>query len=253
MLSKSLKDHHDGVFVVTVESFAERRANAVRELGEGNFEFIFSVDKAAVTKEQLIADGTYDEARAVEIDRRGKAMTLGHICCSLGHIRAYRGMLDNAIGRALIFEDDVVALPVAEASIEAAVRSIPRDADLIYWGWSGIEKRPIHGAAKQILYKAQHSLGFLKYNHTMIENLYPKEYNDHFRVAGKQFCSHAYTLTARGAEKLLEWNTPVALNADNALMYASMNGDIKAYISKQQFFGQRSLIDSDPIPSLTQT
>ncbi|HTK25500.1 MAG TPA: glycosyltransferase family 25 protein [Pyrinomonadaceae bacterium] len=253
MLSKSFRDFHDRAFVVTVRSFIDRQESSLKELGDGNFEFIYGVDKATVSKEQMITDGTYDEVRAIEIDRSSKPMTLGHICCSLGHANVYRHMVESGTERAMIFEDDVVVLPANEADISAAVEHVPADAELIYWGWTGIEKRPAFASAKQQLYKLQHSLGLLKYNHRMIDNLYPREHNKYFKVAGKHFCAHAYTLTLSGAKTLLRWNTPIVLNADNALMYAVMNGDLRAYVSTQQFFGQRSLDESDPIQSLTQS
>ena len=253
MLSKSFLNYHDGAFVVTVKSFTDRQESTRRELGDGNFEFIYGIDKTAVSKEQMLADGVYDEARAIEIDRSSKPMTLGHICCSIGHANVYRYMVENGIGRAMIFEDDVVVIPSDEADIRASIDNAPDDAELIYWGWTGVEKRPTFATAKQQLYKVQHSLGLLKYNHRMIDNLYPREHNKYFKVAGKHFCAHAYTLTLSGAKTLLRWNTPVILNADNALMYAVMNGDLRAYVSTKQFFGQRSLDDNDPIRSLTQS
>ena len=253
MLSKSFLNYHDGAFVVTVKSFTDRQESTRRELGDGNFEFIYGIDKTAVSKEQMLADGVYDEARAIEIDRSSKPMTLGHICCSIGHANVYRYMVENGIDRAMIFEDDVVVIPSDEADIRASIDNAPDDAELIYWGWTGVEKRPTFATAKQQLYKVQHSLGLLKYNHRMIDNLYPREHNKYFKVAGKHFCAHAYTLTLSGAETLLRWNTPVILNADNALMYAVMNGDLRAYVSTKQFFGQRSLDDNDPIRSLTQS
>lgn len=253
MLSRSFLDRHDGVFVVSAESFADRHESTRRELGDGNFELIYGVDKSLADKQQMIADGIYDEARAIELDRSSKPMTLGHICCSIGHAGVYRHMVENNIGRAMIFEDDVVVMPSAEAEIQAAVDNVPEDAELVYWAWTGVRKRPALAAAKQLLYKFQHRLGLLKYNSTMIDNLYPREHNEYFMAAGKHFCAYAYTLTLSGAKTLLRWNTPVVLNADNALMYAAMNGDLRAYVSKRQFFDQRSLKENDPIRSLTQS
>ena len=237
---------------MTVKSFTDRQESALKELGNGNFEFIYGVDKTTVSKEQMLVDGIYDEARAIEIDRSSKPMTLGHICCSIGHANVYRRMVENGIERAMIFEDDVVITPSEEAEIEAAVAHAPADAELIYWGWTGVEKRPTFATAKLQLYKVQHSLGLLKYNHTMIDNLYPREFNEHFMTAGKTFFTHAYSLTYKSAETLLRINSPVALNADNALMQGVLSGEIRAYVSKQQLFGQRSHLDAAAMPSLTQ-
>jgi hypothetical protein len=71
-------------------------------------------------------------------------------------------------------------------------------------------------------------------------------------TAGKTFFTHAYSLTYKSAETLLRINSPVALNADNALMQGVLSGEIRAYVSKQQLFGQRSHLDAAAMPSLTQ-
>ncbi|MGH9945617.1 MAG: glycosyltransferase family 25 protein [Pyrinomonadaceae bacterium] len=253
MLSPSLRNFYNRVFVVTAQGFDDRQESVRHELGEGDFEFVFGVNKDSTSKEEMIANGVYDETLAIKLDRRNKAMTLGHICCSLGHRNVYRQIVENGIERALIFEDDAVTLPVPESEIEASLQNIPRDAELIYWGWRGTTKPPPHFKLKNWLYKRQHDLGLLKYTHTMIDNLYPTDFNDHFMKAGKTFLTHSYSVTLSAAEKLLKLNTPIVLNADNALMFAVLSGDVRAYISKQQFFGQRSLESDDPISSLTQS
>jgi glycosyl transferase, family 25 len=251
MLSPAIKNFHDGVFVITAPGFEERQENARRELGPENFKFIFGINRESTSKEEMIANRVYDEARAIELDRSSKPMSLGHICCSIGHANVYRHMIENGIERALIFEDDVVANPIEEKEIESIVSDVPPDAELIYWGWSGGGYRPPHGFLKQTLYHVQHSVGVLKYDHTMIRNLYAEPYNDHFDVAGKRLLAHAYSLTLSAAEKLLQLNTPVALNADNALLYSVLGGEVRAYNSKRKLFGQRSMDTSDPLLTAT--
>ncbi len=251
MLSESLKSFHDAVLVVTAPGFDDRQANCTRELGKGNFEFVFGINRTTTSKEELTAKGNYDEKRAVQLDRRNKRMTLGGICCSIGHVNAYQHMIENKIERALIFEDDVSVLLVDEAKIASIVADVPSDSELIYWGWSGLERRPRFGGVTQSIYKVQHRLGFLKYNYRMIENLYPADYNVHFSLAGKQFGAYAYSVTLIAARRLIEWNTPLALNADNAIMYAILNEDVRAYISKTRLFGEYSQGHPELIESLT--
>jgi GR25 family glycosyltransferase involved in LPS biosynthesis len=252
MLSPALRNFHDGVFVVTAPGFEDRQLHMRRVLGEGNFEFVLGINKSETSKEKLIADGSYDESRAIELDRSGKPMTLGHICCSISHANVYRHICKNNIKTALIFEDDAVAMAVDEATVEDIVAKVPDDAELIYWGWKS-DAEPPHAGLKKWLYKRQHDLGLLSYSHTMIDNLFPSDFNDHFYRAGKTFLAHSYTVTLEAARKLLEWNTPVVLNADNALMYAVLNGDVRAYLSKRQLFGQRSQVVGDQLHSHTQS
>lgn len=253
MLSESLKSLHDKVYVITIKSAVDRHRNVVEQLGEGNFEFIYSVDKRDVSLDQFIADGTYDESLARRTDRRNNAMTLGHICCSIGHRRVYETFLKTDFERALVFEDDMVASDVGESEIVDAIKNIPPDADLIYWGWEGGGYAPWYGGIKKALYHFQHVFGLERYDHTMIGNLYSRPYNEHFDRAGKHFLAHAYTINRRAAEALIKWNTPIKLNGDNALLYAVLNGDVNAYIARKQLYGQRSADSSDPMQTLTAT
>ncbi len=251
MLSPALKSFHDAVYVLTIPKAEDRQENVLAELGEGNYEFVYGADKRDGSFEQFVSDGTYDEDIARCTDRRNKAMTLGHICCSLGHRMIYEKFLDSGAERALIFEDDVVTLAVDEQVIAEMVANIPEDADLIYWGWEGGGHRPKWGGAKLAAYHMQHALGLLRYNHTMIRNLYSRPYDDHFDIAGKHFLAHSYTVNRKAAEALIKWNTPIKLNADNALMYAVMNGDVRGYLARTQLFGQRSADKNDPMATLT--
>ena len=86
----------------------------------------------------------------------------------------------------------------------------------------------------------------------MIRNLYMKPYNEHFHISSVNFLLHSYTITRPAAEKLIELNTPINLNSDHAAVYAILNGDIRGYVSRKQFFGQRSIDPSDPVESQTQ-
>jgi len=251
MLSPALRNFHDGVFVVTAPGFEDRQESVRRELGEDNFEFIFGINRNSTSKEELTAQGIYDEARAIKLDRSSKPMSLGHVCCSIGHANVYRHMIKNGIERALIFEDDVVVNPLEERYIETIVADIPHDAELVYWGWSAGGYRPVHGYLKQMLYHVQHSIGALKYDHTMIDNLFAEPYNDHFDIAGKRLLGHAYTVTLSAAKRILELNTPIALNADNALLYAVLRGLARAYNSKNKLFGQRTMDLNDPLVTAT--
>jgi GR25 family glycosyltransferase involved in LPS biosynthesis len=253
MLSEALRKYHDAVYVVTAPGFDERQKSAREQLGEGNFEFVYGINKASTSKDELIKQGIYDENRAIELDRSSKPMTVGAVCCSIGHANAYRQMIAKGINRALIFEDDVSLNPVAEERIAAILNSLPVDHQLVYWGWSGVERKPRLGTFKQQIYKLQHSIGVLKYNPTMIDNLYPAELNDHFKTAGKHFGAYAYSVTLDAAEILLKWNMPVVLNADNALMYAVLNGDVRGHVSREKLFGELSQGRPGTIQSTVQT
>lgn len=252
MIPAALKNHHDKVYVVTYPSADERHRNAVTQLGEGNFEFIFGLNKDDTSIEELTRQGIYDEDRARNADPKDRAMTLGHICCSIGHRLAYQRMISDGCERALIFEDDVLVLPVDEGYIETALLNIPHDAEVIQWGWSGGRFRPPFGQLQQAIFHVKHVLGLYKFNHTMIRNTYMRPYNEYFHVASVNFLTHAYTVTRSAAEKLIELNTPIHLNSDHALIHAALSGITKSYVSATRLFEQRSIDPADPLESKTQ-
>lgn len=250
MLSPALKNFHDAVFVVTAPGFDERQEHVTRELGAGNFEFVYGINKSSTSKEELIKQGIYDEERAIELDRSSKPMTLGAICCSVGHRLVYERFLASNSERCLIFEDDVIINESDESVVQEVLSHLPPDAELIYWGWQGGGYRGWNGVIKQALYHLYYFLGFFKYDHTMISNMYARPHNEYFDRAGKHLLAHAYSITRTGAEALLRANTPVVLNADNLLMYAVLKGGLSAYVSKKQLFGQKSIDPSDPMTTL---
>jgi glycosyl transferase, family 25 len=252
MIFRALHDHHDHRYVLTTARNGDRQARLRQELDGWDLELVPGIDRRDVGKAALIADGVYDEARAVAIDRRGKAMTAGAICCALGHRMIQEAFLHSAHQRVMIFEDDVRVMPDRDAVLPAMVQAMPADAELIYWGWTGLARRPWFGPAKQALYHLQHAAGFLRYDHTMIRNLYPRPVNRHFAAAGRQFCAHAYTLSRSGAEKLVRWQTPIVMHADNVMMYNILKGELRAYIALPPLFGQASLDASSGVVSLTE-
>lgn len=248
---KRLKSIHNHTYILTLPDNIERQKQISKYFSEIDADLFYGINKKDVSKETLIAEGIYNKKKAMEIDRSSRDMTLGHICCSLGHRMIYQDMLDCGYEKVLVFEDDAIPLDINDEIVEQMIAEIPADADLIYWGWMGGEKVPPFATVKQNIYKLQHSVGTLIYNHKMIDNLYSRPYNQYFRKAGKHFCAHAYTINRHAAQKLIEWQTPIVLNADNALMYAVLNGDIKAYIALPKLFAQGSIEDRKHFECLT--
>jgi glycosyl transferase, family 25 len=253
VLPDDLKNFHDRVFVLTVPSSADRREAVVRELGEGNFEFFEGVDKADVSIDELRNSGVYDEEAAMRADRSSRAMRLGEVCCALGHRRIYEEIIASGAERCLIMEDDIVIKREFLTRVDDVVAFVPEGAELVYWGWLTGGRSPWYGGIKQAVYHFLHSLGSLKYDHTMIRNLYSRRHNEYFDHAGKHFGAHAYTVTRSAAKVLVEMNTPIVYNADNLLMQAVMQEKVRAFICSKPLLTQRSVDPNDPVKSLTQS
>lgn len=252
MLSPALRSFHDKVYVLTTPAAADRHQNCIDQLGEGNFEFVYSLDKNTVTIDELIRDGVYDDEAAIRVDRWDRSMTLGHICCAFGHRKIYQQLLESGHERVLVFEDDVVDLDVPEDEIAAAIAAVPEDGDIIYWGWSHGKLWSVFGELQNWVFHVRRAFGSYRYTHRQIRNLYMRPYNDHFDVSAGNYLLHSYSITRRGARVLIDANTPITRDADNVPIWSILNRDMKGYVTRKQFFGQRSRDPKDPMESSTE-
>jgi glycosyl transferase family 25 len=112
----------DGVFVLSVKTFADRIAHVTRELGRFGiaFEFIFEFDAAeldeATIRRHFVAGGPPM--------RRQASLTLKHL-------QAWRLAATRGARRIMVFEDDVVLAPEFHARLAAAMRA----ADALAPAW----------------------------------------------------------------------------------------------------------------------
>ncbi len=250
MLSPSLRSFHDKVYVLTTPGARERQAGVVEQLGAGNFEFVCGIDKQTMTIDELIRSGVYDEAATSRI-KDAVPMTLGEVCCSVGHRKVYEQFLLSDGERALIFEDDLVVYNVPEAQIAPMIRRVPDDAELIYWGWWLGRLLPWSRMLQQGIDHVRSTLGLIEIDHVHIRNRFMRRKNRYFHGAAWNYLFHAYTITRSGAEKLIAANTPIVLRADHVPFAGLSDGTLRGYVARTQLFGQRSIEESDPMPSMT--
>lgn len=164
-------------FVLGLERYEERRADACRRLGDLGFQRIF------------LAEGVDGHARPAELEAVKEklfpglvwkeSLSAGHRGCSLGHMRIIQHIATSGIPYALIFEDDILPQPAL------AEHAPTWWAETVAW-----EKE--HGMLDMVL------MG----NQMNPDELVGKE---HIRVvASPAYCLHAYVLTAAGARKILD-------------------------------------------------
>ncbi|MEO5783458.1 MAG: hypothetical protein ABIQ07_09320 [Ginsengibacter sp.] len=96
----------------------------------------------------------------------------------------------------------------------------------------------------------QKIIGGLKWDHTIINNLYPKHFGKHLSVAGFHDYTDAYAISLSGAKKLHEHQSPVSYVADNLLAVASASKKLNAFISHPKLFQQLSQGESTTFDSL---
>lgn len=242
-----LNQYFDHIYVITINRAIDRQEK-IREILKGlDFEFFYGVDKLEFPFSEMKKRGMYDEEQAKQYHRYGKPMTHGHVACSLSHKSVYEDVVEKNYGRVLIFEDDVVPDFDNFHYIPSILKEMPQDWELVYWGYGNNEQPD---KTKQSFYRILSALKLLKWNSTMVKNLYPVRISAHISKAGFHDMTHAFSLTQSGARALVKLQTPVTFNADNALSYASKNELINAYICHPKIFNQEMTVNPDTYRSL---
>lgn len=175
-------------FVISLPEAYDRRKRiaAVMEEAGLNYQFFDAVDGRDF---DVINHPLYDAAKRLRYF--GKHLKGGEIGCTLSHKNIYQHMVDNNIGRALIFEDDVILRPDFTRVLEKIL-------------------------ASTIDYDAVRFLGSPKLERLKMRNVYKIDgiYNL-VRHSGMPGGAHATLMTKGGAEKILKCltRTPYPIDA----------------------------------------
>lgn len=232
-----LNNFFDKIYVLTIPAATERQKEFMQSMHGLKFQFFNGVERRTLDPQELQQTGVYNEERAKENQRYDKHMTSGEIACAMGHKKIYEDIVANNIKRALIFEDDVFPLRDNIEYVPQILATLPGDWDILFFDYDKNEKRvPL----KRTVYHVQHFLGFLKWNHTVIKNLFPRDVNKYWKTAGHHDYADAYAITGEAAQKLLELQTPLSFVADNLLANAVTKEHLKGYITVPKLFAQRS-------------
>jgi glycosyl transferase family 25 len=225
-----LNEYYDKIYVVSVASATERRKLFAERFAGLNYSFFFGADKNKFSIEDIEANGIFSEKLTRQHHRFSKTMKPGEIACSWSHRMLYEEMLKHGYQRILIFEDDAVPDSARLSNIPSIIKEIPADCELLMWGWLKNGQRNTGTFIKQFIYHFQHLFGKLKWDHTMIRNLYARTYSRHLKKAGFHDYTYAYAINNTAAKKLLSMQTPIQYIADNLLAHAATKRIVNGYI-----------------------
>lgn len=233
--------------MLTIPQSGERRAAFEMTMKGLNFRFFYGVERQSLLSDPQQLLSIYNDIIAKSNQRYGKSMTAGEIACALGHRKIYEDIIENNIAKALVFEDDVFPLSENSDQLPSILNTLPGDWEVLFFDYDKNEK-PV--PFKRTVYHVQHLLGFLKWNHTIIKNLFPRDVNQYWKTAGYHDFADAYAITNDAARKLIELQTPLTTVADNLLANAVTKEHLKGYISVPKLFAQRSAGEFKTIETL---
>lgn len=243
-IARLLENYFDKIFVVSIERATDRHAQVRQQLEGLSFNFFFGTDKQTMDWENIKTGAVvYDEARTKKNNRVGKGMNAGEVACALSHRQLYQHIVEQNYQRVLILEDDVVPLTENLPRAASAIKELPEDWDLVYFGYTKHEKVTAKLKRKQLFYKLISPLRLIKWTPIMVKNMLPEYYSKHLKRAGYHDCTHAYAVTGKTAAFLIPKQTPVVFNADNLLSDVILKEEIKAFVTEPQFFIQENHLD----------
>jgi glycosyl transferase family 25 len=242
-----LNNFFDKIFVITLKRSTNRQDHINEALDGLNYEFFWGADKNNLSLQELKDKNIYNEVLAIRHNRYNKPMNAGQIGCALSHKNIYEEIITNQFKRTLILEDDVESVHEALQFFPKITNELPDHWELLYFDYSKNEKaRPL----KRYWYHLLRTAGGLKRDHTVIKNLYPKQFSRYLSVAGYHDYTDAYAVTLSGAKKLMEMQSPVCYAADSLLAMASASKKVNAFISHPKLFIQLSQSESSAFDSL---
>ncbi len=233
------------IYVVTIKRNLDRQTRMTKLLNKHylQFSFIEGIDGEQLNSNTFKQVFDANKSRS----RLGYDITKNEVACSLSHINALKTFLENDNqDYALILEDDIVITNFD--SLKDAIDQLPnkKQWDLLYLGYQDMNIRmPFFMKFKyHFIYPILNVLKLKIYDLKKIKRIFGRPYNNYWFRAGSHNTSHAYVVSKSAAKKIIDYNTPVFLQADVVLMDMIVEGKLKAFALNKPVFYQ-----SDYLPS----
>jgi len=126
-----ISDYFDRILVINLPRALKRRAAMLFQIGRMNLkktQFIQAVDGQYINLEKMKAEGAL-----LTDDWRKRDLTQGEVGCYLSHVKAWKFMVDQGLGKVLICEDDVVWRDDSHEIADIFMKEIPDDWDIIHF------------------------------------------------------------------------------------------------------------------------
>ena len=229
------------IYVITIKRNLDRQVRMTKLLSKHNlqFSFIEGVDGEQLDKEKSRQFFDEDKSRL----RLGYVITKNEIACSLSHIKALKTFLEDEKQDYALFLEDDISISNFE-SLEIAVKLMPKPNkwDLLYLGYQQMNmKTPLNIYLKWLLvYPILNALKLKRYDLQKIKRIFGRPYNNYWFRAGSHNNAHAYIVSKSAAKKIIDYNTPVHLQADVVLMDMIVEGKLRAFALNKPLFHQSS-------------
>ncbi|CAN5384958.1 N/A [soil metagenome] len=248
---ETLNQAFDNIYIMTLERSVDRHQVFRKRLDGLNYEIFWGVDGQKLDIEKLEEDGLYDpeEAKSIKKDLKlqPRDLSLSILGCAMSHVGVYKDVIKNGYRKVFIMEDDITVDHSKKSYLQKALSELPPDWELLYLGYLN-NNNEMNFQAKlriKLIYPVLSLLGYKRYNPHTYRCKYPRPYSEHLELPGFHYGAHAYGLTLNGVKKIMDEQSPIIREADNAISEMCMHETIKAFRIKERIFHQdREQFDS---------
>lgn len=168
-----------------------------------------------------------------------KIRNKGQLGCALSHFLLRKQIFELKIKKTLIFEDDTISVLYKINYLENALRELPHDWELFYLGYTNMSRwvsNPITRGLIKLKYNLKPVSVHGKISGNPAKMFFPKSFSKHLDLAGMYTGTHAYALSLQGAEKIVNFNSPLQYGSDTGLMHACYHKIVNGFALKKQIF-----------------
>jgi glycosyl transferase family 25 len=253
-LFQTFNDFFDQIYLITLKRSTERH-ELIKKVLEGlDYSIFWAFDGRDLNVEELVEKGLYHPYHTKLLRKRlGKTpsdITRSQLGCALSHLHVYKDIVNKNYSKALVFEDDLVLSDEAIDSTIKALSELPEDWELLRLGHFGANSDP------SLLLKIQKwglqsvTPFFQKFERlrvldpNVIRCWFSRPYSENLNRSGYHFGNHAYAVTLKGAQKILNHQTPIVQRSDNAISELCSYEWLNGFNLKKRLFYQNNTLTS---------
>jgi glycosyl transferase family 25 len=255
-----LNAYFDKIYVISIERNFEARIPKLKENLKGlNYEIFKGVDGKYLTDLQIneiyndqIAKKKFSDYCLYSFGHRvDRSFTKSEIGCAQSHLKVYIDVIEKGYQKVLIFEDDAKIVSENINLITELLKEIPKDCELLYWGYRWYDSESKLSRFKRLLINTPINFIFNLFRKVKINlsERYPKRYNKYVWKSGYHCGAHAYSINLETAKKLVSYNSPIIMLADQLFAELNRENEINAYVTVPLIFRE----DQSMISSIVET
>ena len=205
----SISRYFDKVYVIVLDERKKYIANIMSKYNINPI-YVDAILKSSINKQKLISDNVLSPNNYRETD--GNPLLYSQIACHQSHCKVLSNFLSSNAKNCLIFEDDISEpkydLKFIDNVLANLYKSLPDNYDIVYFG-------KCYEFCDKVI-----------------------NINKYLGKCYRPYCRHAYSVSRKGAEKILKMTIPMKMAGDQMIAKLIRENKLNAYSSIPTLFYQ---------------